>query len=69
MRTFLIRGVMITFFAVTGLFGSAATVQLAGVDANTASASFTPICVYKPYLSTPVNPDCYKWVDDGGIIP
>lgn len=34
MRTFLIRGAMITFFAVTGLFGSAATVQFDGMNAN-----------------------------------
>lgn len=34
MRTFLIRGVMITFFAVTGLFGSAATVQFDGMSAH-----------------------------------
>lgn len=34
MRTFIIRGAMITFFAVTGLFGSAATVQFDGMSAN-----------------------------------
>lgn len=34
MRTFLIRGAMITFFAVTGLFGSAATVQFDGMSAD-----------------------------------
>lgn len=34
MRTFLIRGAMITLFAVTGLFGSAATVQFDGLSAD-----------------------------------
>lgn len=34
MRTFLIRGALITFFAVTGLFGSAATVEFDGFSAD-----------------------------------
>lgn len=34
MRTFLIRGAMIAFFAVTGLFGSVATVQFDGMSAD-----------------------------------
>lgn len=54
MRTFLIRGAMITFFAVTGLFGSAATVQFDGMSANVQTYSAEarmkadPLCTMKP---------------------
>lgn len=34
MRTFLVRGALITFFAVTGLFGSATSVQFDGMSAS-----------------------------------
>lgn len=44
MKTFVIRGVMITFFAITGLFGTAATVRFDGMEAsvqtNSAEARF-----------------------------
>lgn len=43
MRTLIVRGALITFFAVTGLFGSAATVEFDGMSAsvqtNTAEAN------------------------------
>lgn len=39
MRTLIVRGAMITFFAITGLFGSAATVQFDGMSANVQTQS------------------------------
>ena len=34
MRTLIVRGALITFFAVTGLFGSAASIQFDGMTAT-----------------------------------
>lgn len=54
MRTFLIRGALVTFFAVTGLFGSAATVQFDGMSAdvqtNSAEAAPPVLCAEKCFF-------------------
>lgn len=60
MRILFVRRALVTFFTVTSLFGSAASVQFNGITASIEpnSASAARICIFKPYLSTPVNAPC-----------
>lgn len=58
MRTLIVRGTLITFFAITALFGSAATVQFDGMSAsvqtNSASARMhTLVCTPEGIATLP----------------